>query len=233
MNPFIEQPELWSEFHSRMIVAIADALDELISRDYRVAVEKRIYLGQSEEQRLVRHSRCRHYNVSRSTIELPQLETVQERYLEIRAGATGSVITKRSNGWRKVWGRGSGFDRRFDRPSVPHLLPLIGRLEDEFFPESTAMSDQPQTGAEAVDAAIAQGLDLDGSPIPADQLDLYRSVMALEGDRQRSGVTNSMRSRIVRIGAKHIPQAELNQKLVDAGWAGLKEKEIAFYYGGK
>lgn len=42
MNPFIEQPELWSEFHSRMIVAIADALDELISRDYRVAVEKRI-----------------------------------------------------------------------------------------------------------------------------------------------------------------------------------------------
>ncbi|NJM58233.1 MAG: DUF4090 family protein, partial [Synechococcales cyanobacterium RU_4_20] len=93
------------------------------------------------------------------------------------------------------------------------------------------MSDSKQTGAEAVDAAIAQGLDLDGSPIPAKMLALYQGVMALEGDRQRSGVTNSMRSRIVRIGAKHIPQAELDQKLTEAGWAPLKEKEIAFYYG--
>jgi hypothetical protein len=37
----------------------------------------------------------------------------------------------------------------------------------------------------------------------------------------------------VRIGAKHIPQAELNQMLLDAGFAPLKDKEIAFYYGGK
>ena len=95
------------------------------------------------------------------------------------------------------------------------------------------MSDQAQSGAEAVDAAIAKGLDLDGSPIPADKLDLYNSVMGLEANRKRSGVTNSMRSRIVRIGAKHIPQDELNQKLVDAGWPGLKDKEVAFYYGGK
>ena len=29
MNPYLEQSELWSEFYSRMIVAIADALDEL------------------------------------------------------------------------------------------------------------------------------------------------------------------------------------------------------------
>jgi hypothetical protein len=42
-----------------------------------------------------------------------------------------------------------------------------------------------------------------------------------------------MRSRIVRIGAKHIPQTELDQKLVAAGFAPLKEKEIAFFYGGK
>jgi hypothetical protein len=54
--------------------------------------------------------------------------------------------------------------------------------------------------------------------------------MALEAGRQRSGVTNTMRSRIVRIGAKHIPQDELNQKLLDAGFAPLKEKDIAYYY---
>ncbi len=94
-------------------------------------------------------------------------------------------------------------------------------------------SADPTTGADAVDQAIAQGVDLDGSPIPTAKLELYNQVMALEADRQRSGVSNSMRSRIVRIGAKHIPQAELNQMLLDADFAPLKDKEIAFYYGGK
>lgn len=89
------------------------------------------------------------------------------------------------------------------------------------------------TGADAVDVAIAQGIDFDGSPIPQAKLDLYQKVMALEGQRQRSGVSNTMRSRIVRIGAKHIPQDELNQFLLDADFAPLKDKEIAFYYGGK
>jgi hypothetical protein len=42
-----------------------------------------------------------------------------------------------------------------------------------------------------------------------------------------------MLSRIVRIGAKHISQDELNQMLLDADFALLKDKEIAFYYSGK
>ena len=93
--------------------------------------------------------------------------------------------------------------------------------------------DASTKGADAVDEAIAKGIDLDGSPIEPEKLDLYNQVMALEGNRQRSGVKNTMRSRIVRIGAKHISQAELNKMLEDADFAPLKEKEIAFYYGGK
>jgi len=88
-------------------------------------------------------------------------------------------------------------------------------------------------GADAIDQAIDRGLDLDGTPIPPAKLELYKSVMALEAGRQRSGVSNTMRSRIVRIGAKHIPQAELNQMLIDADFAPLKDKEVAFYYGNK
>ena len=88
-------------------------------------------------------------------------------------------------------------------------------------------------GADAVDQAISQGLDLDGSPIPKNKLELYNKVMGLEAGRQRSGVTNTMRSRIVRIGAKHISQEELNQMLIDADFPPLKDKEIAFYYAGK
>lgn len=91
-------------------------------------------------------------------------------------------------------------------------------------------NDQTTKGADAIDEAIARGIDFDGSPIPPAKLDLYQKVMGLEANRQRSGVSNTMRSRIVRIGAKHIPQAELNQMLEDAGFAPLKEKEIAFYY---
>jgi len=96
------------------------------------------------------------------------------------------------------------------------------------------MSEHPlqtTTGADAIDVAIAAGIDFDGSPIPEPALSLYHSVMGLEAGRQRSGVINTMRSRIVRIGAKHIPQEELNQKLLDANFKPLKDKEIAFYYG--
>ncbi len=94
------------------------------------------------------------------------------------------------------------------------------------------MSDSTK-GADAIDQAIAAGIDFDGSEIPSAKLDLYGQVMGLEAGRQRSGVSNTMRSRIVRIGAKHIAQAELDQKLVAAGFAPLKDKEIAFFYNGK
>jgi hypothetical protein len=100
-------------------------------------------------------------------------------------------------------------------------------------PVNPQVNPQATVGADAIDLAIAQGIDFDGSPIPPAKLELYQDVMGLEAGRQRSGVSNTMRSRIVRIGAKHIPQADLDQKLIAAGFAPLKEKEIAFYYGGK
>lgn len=37
--------------------------------------------------------------------------------------------------------------------------------------------------------------------------------------------------RIVRIRAKHIAQEELNQMLLNADFAPLKDKEFPFYYG--
>ena len=43
-------------------------------------------------------------------------------------------------------------------------------------------------GPGGVDEAIAAGVDLDGTPIPADMLSLYNEVMDLESKRARSGV---------------------------------------------
>jgi hypothetical protein len=86
-------------------------------------------------------------------------------------------------------------------------------------------------GPGGVDDAIAAGIDLDGSPIPAEMVSLYNEVMELEGRRARSGVKKSMRNRIVRTGAKHFDQASLDARLRAAGWEGLKQKEIDFFYG--
>lgn len=86
-------------------------------------------------------------------------------------------------------------------------------------------------GPDGVDAAIKAGVDLDGTPIPAEMLSLYNEVMELESRRARSGVTRSMRNRIVKTGSKHFDQATLDARLRAAGWEGLKAKEIAFFYG--
>ena len=86
-------------------------------------------------------------------------------------------------------------------------------------------------GPGGVDAAIASGIDLDGSPIPQEMLALYNEVMDLESQRARSGVKKSMRNRVVKTGSKHFYQQTLDARLKAAGWDGLKDKEVAFFYG--
>ena len=82
----------------------------------------------------------------------------------------------------------------------------------------------------AVDEAISKGIDLDGSPIPTKMLELYKKIMDVENNRKRSGVTKSMRNRCVKTGSKHFDKETLNNLLIEAGWDGLKEKEIKFFY---
>ena len=85
-------------------------------------------------------------------------------------------------------------------------------------------------GPDGVDAAIQAGVDLDGTPIPESMLSLYQEGMDLESKRARSGVLKSMRNRVVKTGAKHFDQESLNTRLIEAGWDGLKDKEIAFFF---
>ena len=85
-------------------------------------------------------------------------------------------------------------------------------------------------GMKAVEEAISKGIDLDGSPIPQKMLALYNNIMAEESKRKRSGVKKSMRNRCVKTGSKHFDKETLNKLLIDAGWDGLKDDEIAFFY---
>ena len=51
MDPFLENDELWSQVHSRLIVAIADAIAPELMPNYYVAIEKRTYLSKPESER--------------------------------------------------------------------------------------------------------------------------------------------------------------------------------------
>lgn len=112
MNPYIENPELWAEVHSRLIVAIADALAPHVRPKYRVAIEKRVYQSIDDESLLVGITDV---TVGRSTstpidreistvavvsppikpinVNLPMPEEIREGYLEVREVGTGEVVT--------------------------------------------------------------------------------------------------------------------------------------------
>lgn len=110
MDPYLEDPELWSAVHSRLIVAIADNLVDHLSEKYRVEVEKRVYFSSDEESLLVgipdvsvAAKKSNSPSASSATllalpiqpeqVKVPIAEEVQERYLEIREVSTGAVVT--------------------------------------------------------------------------------------------------------------------------------------------
>lgn len=109
IDPYLENPELWSSFHSRLIVAIADAIAPAIRPKYYTEVEKRVYLSEAEESVLVgipdvtvfsKGSVSKSPTVTPSqtetkatTVMVPLIEEITEKYLEVREVKTGKVIT--------------------------------------------------------------------------------------------------------------------------------------------
>jgi len=150
MDPYLEKPEFWSEVHSRLIVAIADAIAFPIRPKYQVAIEKRTYLSGVEDSVLVgipdatvfsqRSADHPSLNQPATTailpvqrqpkrVSVPLVEEVNERYLEIREGSTGEVITvlevlspknKRSGEGRQAYER----KRQAVLASVTHLVEI-------------------------------------------------------------------------------------------------------------
>ncbi len=106
MDPYLENPELWSSVHSRLIVAMANDLVDHLSEKYRVEVEKRVYTADDEAvlvgipdvtvattQTKVSSASATLVQPSPEKVTLPLSETITERYLEIREVATGMVVT--------------------------------------------------------------------------------------------------------------------------------------------
>ena len=54
MNPFLEQEEIWQDFHQRFITYSAAALAAQIEPDYIVKIEEHLYIHElSAERRLL------------------------------------------------------------------------------------------------------------------------------------------------------------------------------------
>ncbi len=104
MNPYLENPEFWSEVHFGIISVLARSLNATITPRYRAAVEKRIYsdsllVGIPDVSVFRRSTEAVTKLTTAITLSEPLLVTVpmtqetQERYLQIREVATGTVVT--------------------------------------------------------------------------------------------------------------------------------------------
>jgi Protein of unknown function (DUF4058) len=111
MDPYLEQPAFWSSFHSKFVVALADAIEAQLDAAYYVEVETRTYLDDEGGGLLVGIPDVGVIlgNVAESKnatavaeplvssrfqkVTLPMPQEVRERYLEIREVDSGKVIT--------------------------------------------------------------------------------------------------------------------------------------------
>ena len=71
--------------------------------------------------------------------------------------------------------------------------------------------------------------DVLGTALPKDMVCFYKEVMQKEADRI-CRVRVAMRKKIIATGSKHYDQETMNQRLLDAGWEGLKAAEIAYFF---
>ncbi len=109
MNPYLENPELWPEVHSRLIVTLADSLNPQLIPKYRAAIERRVYTLDGSDSLLVgipdvtvkrrKGSGTSQSNVavmalpsSPVKVQVPMPIEIRESYLHIKEIATGEVI---------------------------------------------------------------------------------------------------------------------------------------------
>jgi hypothetical protein len=118
MDPYLEQPVFWSEFHNRLIVAIADAIVPSLLPRYYVGVETRTYRDYGDSELLIgipdavilstrsqgqdspSESKLSESKASAvatqvrpQEVTLPVSSETKERYLEVREAGTDAVIT--------------------------------------------------------------------------------------------------------------------------------------------
>lgn len=110
MNPYLENPELWTELHHLLIGILAETLNPQLLPKYRAAIEKRVYQMSGEDALFigipdvtVERSRTANQTQANVAVALPPATPItvtvptplefREGYLEIREIATKQVVT--------------------------------------------------------------------------------------------------------------------------------------------
>lgn len=115
MDPYLEYPAFWSSFHTRLMVAVAEAIELQLDPSYYVEVESRTYQSDEDDGELLigipdaivfsRPSDIAAPVVAHGedtvvatqprpeTVAVPMPVEVKERYLEVREMGTDDVVT--------------------------------------------------------------------------------------------------------------------------------------------
>jgi Protein of unknown function (DUF4058) len=109
MNPYLENPEFWTEVHHLLISVLAETLNPQLLPKYRASVEKRIYqttedgavlvgildvtIGQFKQTNTGNTAVASVSAATPLTVTIPMPFEVKEGYLEIKEIATKEVIT--------------------------------------------------------------------------------------------------------------------------------------------
>ena len=111
MDPYLEHPRSWPNFHHRLITAIAISLGPKLRPKYRVVVEEAIYQAEGQNSVLVGIPDVAVQKARRNqtqpnqdfanglavpqpiVVDLPMPDVLRQGYLEIRDVATSEVVT--------------------------------------------------------------------------------------------------------------------------------------------
>jgi len=107
MDPYLERRDHWHAVHTRLLVAIADALGPQVWPHYRVDIELRTYIALLTSESLagipdvlvmsspreVGHPIAPAIGIAPQVVEVPMPEEIHERYLVVREVTTQDVVT--------------------------------------------------------------------------------------------------------------------------------------------
>jgi hypothetical protein len=163
MDPFIESSGMWSQFHTRLIVALADELTQKLRPKYRVEIEERAYQqvefigarkndltgipdvlvveqGKRLREAAVAYGETTTENeVKPVAAELPEFYEVKERYLQLRHVESKEIITviELISPSNKIKGKGKGEyeeKRRKVLASYTHFIEIDLTRSGEVLP---------------------------------------------------------------------------------------------------
>lgn len=105
MNPWLERPSLWSSIHARLIVALADDLNQRLPPQYQAEIEETVYVATLHSSDILGRPDVAVRTLAESpatyalapaalpvVVEVPHREEITHRWLEVRAVSSGEVV---------------------------------------------------------------------------------------------------------------------------------------------